>query len=156
MRTFRTLLLVGATATAAFCSPAGVLEMAKTIQVDPTVIEQPDKVKDPVAANLVRYNLRAAVRDADLKESDSSIHTHFVLDEFSPQGSMKRVLSYGTGRSNCTVDGRLVIADASGKELASVKIHVRGSVSFNSGDGIKPQATSDLERNLREAIESLK
>jgi hypothetical protein len=52
-----------------------------------------------------------------------------------------------------------VIQDAGGKELASVKIHIRGSVAFSPGGGNNTQgrqATSDFEKRLLEEIESLK
>ena len=69
MRTIRVLLFVAAVSTAAFCSTdvlkAGVLEKVSTLQVDPTVVTNPEKVKDPAAAaNLVRFTLRSAIREA--------------------------------------------------------------------------------------------
>jgi hypothetical protein len=159
MRIFPVLLFIAATSTALFCSPGGVLENVRKIQVDPTVIEQPEKVKGAVAASLVRYDLRAAVRDALLEEGDSSTRAHIILDEFSPESTAKRVIGFGSGRSISTVDGRLVIQDASGKELASVKIHVHGTVASNPGDGNNTQGrqpTSDFERRLLEEIERLR
>jgi hypothetical protein len=158
-RIFRALLFAAATSTAALCAPGGVLENVTKIRVDPTVIEQPEKIKDPVAANLVRFDLRAAIEDAHLAEGDSPIRAHMVLDEFSPDGGAKRLMNIGTGRNTRTVDGKLVIVDANGKELASVKIHVHGSVGFSPGDGNSTQgreAASDLERRLLEEIEKLK
>ena len=112
-----------------------------------------------MAANLAHYNLRAAVRDALLEEGDSPIRAHIVLDEFSPEGGVQRLMNLGTGRSIRTVDGRLVIQDASGKELASVKFHVRGSVAFGPGDGNNTpgrQAASDFEQLLLQEITRLK
>ncbi len=159
MRTLRALLLLAATSTVAFCSPGGVLDKVTTIQVDPTFVEQPNSVKDPTAANLIRYNLRAAVKDSHLLEGSSPIRTHFVLDGFTVEGTAKRALGLGAGKTTNTVDGKLVIQDATGKELASVKIHMRGSVAFSSGDGSDAQgrqATSDLEQRFIEEIEKLK
>jgi hypothetical protein len=159
MRTLQILFLLAATSTAAFCLPGGVLANVRRIQIDPTVIAQPEKVKDSLAANLVRFDLRAAVRDAYLEEGDSPIRAHIVLDEFSRESTAKRLIGFGTGRSTSTVDGRLVIQDASGKELASVKIHVRGSVAFSPDEGYNPQGhqpTSDFEKRLLEEIERLK
>jgi hypothetical protein len=158
MRTVQVLLFAAA-ATLAVCSAGGVLDNVKKIQVDPTVIEQPAKVRDAVAANLVRYDLRAAVRDARFDEGDSPTRAHFVLDEFTSEGAAKRVMDFGTGHAPRTVDGRLVIQDASGKELASVKIHLRGSVAFSPGDESSTQGrrpASDFERRLLEEIERLK
>src|ERR1700733_5817251 len=122
MRTLRALLLLAATSTVAFCSPGGVLDKVTTIQVDPTFVEQPNSVKDPTAANLIRYNLRAAVKDSHLLEGSSPIRTHFVLDGFTGEGTAKRALGLGAGKTTNTVDGKLVIQDATGKQLASVKI----------------------------------
>jgi hypothetical protein len=159
MRIFQVLLFVVATSTALFCSPGGVLENVRKIQVDPTVIEQPEKVKDAVAANLVRYSLRAAVRDALLEEGASPIRAHIVLDGFSSEGRTKRLIGFGTGRSISTVDGRLVIQDASGRELASVNVHVHGSVASSPNDGNNTQGrqpTSDFQKRLLEEIERLK
>jgi hypothetical protein len=159
MRVFQVLLFLAATSAALFCSPGGVLENVRKIQVDPTVIAQPEKVKDAVAANLVRYDLRAAFRDALFEEGDSPIRAHIVLNEFSSEGTAKRLMDFGTGRNPRTVDGSLVIQDASGKELANVKIHVHGSVASSPADGNNTQGrqpTSDFERRLLEEIERLK
>jgi len=159
MKMFRVLLLVAAISTTAFCSPGGVLENVTKIQVDPTIIERPEKVKDGVAANLVRYNLRAAVSDAHIEEGQSPIKAHFVLDGFSSESNAKRIMGIGSGPGSSTVDGRLVIEDASGKELASIKMHVHGSVAFSQGGGDPTQthkATSDFEQRLLQEIERLK
>jgi hypothetical protein len=159
MRSLQVLLFVIATSAAAFCSPGGVLENVRTIQVDPTVIRQPDKVKDPVAASLARYNLRAALRDALFEEGASPIRAHIVLDEFSSESTAKRLIGFGSGRSTNTVEGKLVIQDASGKDLASVRIHVHGSVASSPGDGNNTQGrqpTSDFEKLLLDEIERLK
>ncbi len=141
------------------CFPAGVLQNVKTIQVDPTVVEQPDKIRDTVAPELVRYDLRAALRDALLQEGASSIHAHFVLNEFSRLGASKRIADFGTGRNNRTVEGKLVFQDASGRELAVVRIHMRGSVAFDPGQESTTQGrrpASDLEKCLLDEIEKLK
>jgi hypothetical protein len=161
MKAFRALLFAAAIPTAVICASAagGVLEKATKIQVDPTVIEHPQNVDDNAAANLTRYDLRAAVRDAHLEEGPSAIRAHIVLDEFSSESRVRRVIDMGSGHSICTVDGRLVFEDASGKELASVKIHVRGSVVPVQGDAGTAQgreSTSDLERRLLREIEALK
>jgi hypothetical protein len=159
MRRFHVLLFIAATSIASFCSAGGVLENVRKIQVDPTVIEQPEKVKDATAGNLVRYDLRAAIRDGLFEEGDSPIRAHLVLDEFSSEGKAKRLVGFATGRCISTVDGRLVIQDASGKELASVKIHVHGSVASSPSDGNNTQGrqpSSDFERRLLEEIERLK
>ncbi len=159
MSMLRVLLFLAVTSMASFCYAGGVLANVKKIQVEPTVIEHPEKVKDAVAAKLVRYDLRAAVKDAILEEGESPIRTHFVLDEFSSQGATKKLMNFGTGRTIRTVDGRLVIQDATGRELASVKVHVRGSVALDPDEASNAQGrrpVSDLEQRLLEEIERLK
>jgi hypothetical protein len=162
MNVFKALVFVAAISTAAICASAagGVLEKATKIQVDPTVVEHPENVNDKTAANLARYDLRAAVRDAHLEEGQpADILAHIVLDGFSSESRARQVIDMGSGRSICTVDARLVFEDASGKELANIKIHVRGSVVPVQGDAAAPQGrepTSDLERRLLREIEALK
>lgn len=159
LRTLGVLLSLAAISTTAFASPDGVLQKVTTIQVEPTVVEVPGNVKDPAAANLVRYDLRAAIRDSHLVEGASRIRAHIVLDQFTIEGKTKRVLGAGTGKTTNTVDGKLVIQDASGKELASVKIHMRGTVAFSPGDGSDTQGTQavpDLERLLADDLMGLR
>ena len=158
MKIFPVLFIVAAASAAAFGSPGGVLEKVKKIQVDQTVVSQPDKVDNNMAANLIRFDLRAAVKDAHLDEGDSPIKAHFVLEEFSSESRARRLIGLGTGRSICTVDGRLVIDDENGKELANIKIHVRGSVAFSPGDGndSRTKPISDFEQRLHDEIEKLK
>jgi hypothetical protein len=159
MRIFQLLFVVTAASTAAFCSPGGILEKVTKIQVDPTVISHPENVEGTITGDLVRYNLRAAVKDAHFEEGDSPIRAHFVLDKFFSDGGVKKLTSLGTGHSTKTVDGKLVIQDSSGKELASVPIHVHGSVAFGQAQGEDAQghhATSDFEQRLLKEIEMLK
>jgi hypothetical protein len=159
MKFFRVMMIIPLISPAAFCTPGEVLEKVTKIQVDPTVIEQPEKVTEAQAGNLVRYNLRAAIKDAHLEEGNSSVRAHIVLDEFSSDNAARRLVGIGSGRKTNIVDGKLVIQDASGKELASVKIHVHGTVAFSAGEGNGEQAhppTSDLEQRLIKEIESLK
>jgi hypothetical protein len=135
------------------------LEKVTKIQVDPTIVEQAENVDSAIAGDLVRYNLRAAVKDAHFDEGASPVHAHFVLEKFFSEGGVKKLTGLGTGRSTKTVDGRLVIQDSSGKELASVKIHVHGSVAFVQAQGDEAQggrATSDFEQRLLKEIEMLK
>jgi hypothetical protein len=68
-------------------------------------------------------------------------------------------MDIGTGRALRTVEGRLVIQDASGKELASVTIHFRGSVGLNPDSGTNAQGrrpASEFEQRLLDEIERLK
>jgi hypothetical protein len=162
--TLRVVLVIAATSTVAFCSPgvlkAGILENVAKIQVDPTVVTNPEKVKDPAAANLLRFNLRAAVMQAHFEEGSSPIRIHIVLDEFSSaDGKVRRVLNLGASRSDNLVDGKLVIQDASGKQLASREIHFHGNVGLNPDDNADPshrQATSGFEHLLIDELQRLK
>jgi hypothetical protein len=162
MKILGIMLFVAAASTTTYGSPGGVLEKVTRIRVDPTVVEQPDKVVDAVAPNLARYNLRAAVKDAHLEEGDSPIRAHIVLDQYSTESPARKVIGFGfgSGRSVCTVDGRLVIQDADGKELASVKIHLHGTVAFSAGEGsdntTAKHPVSDFELLLTKEIEGLK
>jgi len=159
MRIFWILLFISAASAAAFCSPGGVLEKVNKIQVDPTVVDPSSKIDDSVAPSLVRYNLRAAVRDAHMEEGNSPIRAHIVLDIFSSESPVRKAAGMGSGRSTNTVDGKLVIQDANGKELASVKSHVHGSVAFSTSDADGDRgghATSDLEQRLLKEIEALR
>jgi hypothetical protein len=165
MRTLRVLLFVAAASAVAFCAPdvlkGGVLERISTLQVDPTVVTNPEKVKDPAAAaNLVRFTLRSAIREAHFAEGNSPVRIHIVLDEFSSSdGKVRRVLNLGSSRSDSLVDGKLVIQDASGKQLATREIHFRGNVGLNADENPDPshrQATSDFEQVLIDELQRLK
>ncbi len=146
--------------TLAFVLPAagGTLSNVKTIQVDATVIPNPDKVKDPSAANLVQDSLRAALRNADFEVGESPVRAHIVLNEFTSGSFAKRfIIGFGAGRS--TVDGRLVIVDETGKEIANVRIRVRGNLIWSPYQGAntqRRQATNSFDQRLLEEIEKLK
>ena len=147
-----------AISTAAFCSPGGVLEKVTKIQVDPTVVEQPEKITDSMAPNLVRFNLRAAIKDAHLEEGSSPVKAHIVLEKFTQENATKKLLNFGSGKNINNVDARLVIEDASGKQLANVRFHIHGSVAFTHAEGSAEDrpATSDFEQRLVQEIERLK
>ena len=161
MRTLLAALLAAAVSTAALCAPEGALTKVTTIQVDPTVVPSDAKIADPAAANLVRFNLRAAVKEAHFLEGSSPVHAHILLSSFtSPDGKVKRALNLGTGRMDNVVDGQLVIQDARGKPLATREIHFRGSVSF-SPDEANPdpqhrQPASQFEQLLIDELQRLK
>jgi hypothetical protein len=130
----------------------------KIVQVDPTVVLNPDKVKEEHAANQVADSLRNALKDANFEIGDAPIRAHIVLDEFTSGSTAKRfMVGFGAGRS--TVDCRLVILDADGKELANAKIRVRGNLIFSPYQGNntqRRQAVSSFEQRLLEEIEKLK
>ncbi len=148
--------------TLAVCSVraqnAGLLKGAKTIQVDATIVSNPDKVKEPAAPNLVQDSLKNALRTANIEIGEAPIRAHIVLDEFTSGSTAKRVLvGLGAGRSSVTC--HLVFQNADGKEIANSKIHVRGNLAFSPYEGNntqRRQAVSSFEQKLLEEIEKLK
>jgi hypothetical protein len=138
---------------------AAFLRDVKAIQVDPTVVGIPDKVKEDFAASLLEDSLRSALRDANFDTPDSAaVRAHIVLDEFSSGSTAKRFL-VGMGAGRSTVDGRLVFQDATGRELANVRIRVRGNLAWSSyqgGNRQRSQATNSFEERLAEEIARLK
>jgi hypothetical protein len=130
----------------------------KTIQVDPTVVPKPDKVKADFAPNLVQGMLINALRNSNFQVADAAVRAHIILEEFSSGSTAKRfVIGFGVGRS--TAGGRLVFQDADGKELANIPIRVRGQFLFNAYQGAntqRQQATSNFELRLMEEIARLK
>jgi hypothetical protein len=142
----------------AFSTVAGILENVKTIQVDPTVIPNPDKVKDAAAADHVQESLRGALRRADFEIGESPVRAHIVLDEVTSGNFAQRfVIGFGAGRS--TVAGHVVFVDGAGKEIANVRIRVRGSLAWGAYQGGKTQgreASNSFEQRLFEEIKKLK
>jgi hypothetical protein len=138
----------------------GILRDVKTIQVNKTIVPNPDRVKEDFAPNLVEDSLKNALRIANFEVSDAEQPTraHIVLTEFTSGSTAKRFLvGFGAGRS--TVEGRLIFQDAEGKELASVPLRVRGQLLFSGyqGDNTqRRQATSSFEQKLLEEIQRLK
>ncbi|MBZ5679471.1 MAG: DUF4410 domain-containing protein [Acidobacteriia bacterium] len=135
------------------------LRGVKAVQVDPTVVAKPDKVKEPSAPNLVQDSLKNALRTANIDIADSApIRAHIVLDEFTSGSTAKRFLvGFGAGRS--TVTCHLVLQDADGKELHSTKIHVRGNLVWSPYQGNntqRRQAVTSYEQKLLEEIERMK
>ena len=129
------------------------------VQIDPTAVPNPDKVKDPSASNLMQDSLRNAFRSANFETVASApVRAHIVLDEFTSGNTAKRVLiGLGAGRSSITC--HLVLEDSQGKELMSRKIHVRGDLAFSPYEGNNTQrrkAVSSLDQRLLEEIEKAK
>jgi len=111
------MMVVGAVQAQTAKALAGV----KTVQVDATVVPDASKVKEEHAPNQVADSLRNALKDANFEVGEAPIRAHIVLDEFTSGSTAKRfMVGFGAGRS--TVDCRLVIQDAEGKELVSRKI----------------------------------
>lgn len=130
----------------------------KTVQVDATVVPNAEKVKEEHAPNQVADSLRNALKDANFELGEAPVRAHIVLDEFT-SGSMAKRFMVGFGAGRSTIDCRLVIQDAAGKELASRRIRVRGNLLFSpyQGDNTqRRQAVSSFEQRLIEEIEKLK
>ncbi len=131
----------------------------KAVQVDATVVPNPEKVKEEHAPNQVADSLRNALRDANFEVAETApIRAHIVLDEFT-SGSMAKRFMVGFGAGRSTVECRLIIQDAEGKELASKKIRVRGNLAFSPYQGNntqRRQAVTSFEQRLLEEIEKLK
>ena len=153
------LTVCGVQAQSVAPQTAAPLRDVKTIQVDPTIVSDPEKVKEPSAPNLVQDSLKNALRSANIEIAESApIRAHIVLDEFTSGSTAKRVL-IGLGAGRSTVTCRLVLQDADGKELSNTKIHVRGNLVWSPYQGNntqRRQAVSSYEQKLLEEIERMK
>lgn len=152
------LLVLVVAALVPFVPAHGPLEDIKTVQLEPTAIPNPDKVKIEGASNLLQDNLRDALRAANFEIGDSPVRAHIVLDEFTSGSTAERVLfgTYGLGRSY--LDSHLVISGGD-KQLANVRIHVRGNFAMNGFEGGKTQsrqAENRFEKRLVEELNKLK
>ncbi len=151
------LALASASATAeAQRSP--ILRDVKAVQVNPTVVGNPDKVKADAAPVLLQDALRNAFRNAKIDTPNvAPIRAHLVLDEFTSGNTAKRfVVGFGAGRS--TVDARLVFQGEDGKELASTRIRVRGNLAWGAYQGAdrqRSQAVNSFDERLAEEIARL-
>lgn len=135
------------------------LRDVKAIQVESTVVANPEQVKEASAPNLVQDSLKNAFRSANIEIADSApVKAHIVLDEFSSGSTAKRVL-IGMGAGRSTVTCHLVIVGADGKELSNTKIHVRGNLVWSPYQGNntqRRQAVTSFEQKLLEEIERMK
>lgn len=136
-----------------------VLRDVKAVRVTDTTVPNPDKVKEDFAPTLIQDSLRNALRSANFEiAEDAPVSVHFVLDEFTSGSKAKRFLvGFGSGRSS--VDGRFVVQDASGKELANVRIRVRGNLwgsGYQGNERQRQQATNALDQRFLEEIARLK
>jgi len=130
----------------------------KTVQVDPTVVPQADKVKEEYAANQVADILRNALKKSNFEIGEAApIRAHIVLNEYTSGSRAKLMIGFGAGRS--TVDCGLVIEDSQGKELANRRIRVRGNPVSTPEQGNQTQlqqTVSSFEQRLLEEIEKMK
>ena len=160
-RTAILLTLVMTTVPAVMAQRTAVLRGVKQITVEETVVGNSENVKEDFAPTLVADSLRNALRDSnfDVVDEGAPIRAHIVLDEFSSGSATKRFL-VGMGAGRSAVDGRLVFLDQrTSKELANVKIRVRGNLAFSSyqgGNTQRRQATNAFEQRLVEEIARLK
>jgi hypothetical protein len=136
-----------------------ILRDVKAVQVNPTVVANPDKVKADFAPVLLRDALRSALQKAEIDTPGvAPIRAHLVLDEFTSGNTAKRfVVGFGTGRS--TVDARLVFQSEDGKELANSRIRVRGNLAWGAYQGAerqRSQAVNSFDERLMEEIARLR
>lgn len=141
-----------------FAQRVAILRDVRVVQVDPTVVSKPEKVKEDFAVNLVQDALRNALRYSNFEIGDAPIKAHILLEEFSSGSTAKRLLvGFGSGRS--TVKARLIFTDAGGKEIVNAKLDVKGNLLFSGYQGAntqRNQATSNFDRKLIEEIARLK
>jgi hypothetical protein len=147
------------------CLPADTTAQAKnvlrgvtTVEVEHTVVPDPGTVKEDFAPTLVEDALRNALRNANITVGEAPVKAHMVLNEFTSGNVAKRlIIGLGAGRS--VVDTRLVFTGEGGRELANVKIRVKGNFLFSGyqgGDTQRRQATTSLDQKLAEEIARLK
>ena len=154
------LVLVFASASAvAEAQRTPILRDVRAVQVNPTLLPNPDKVKADFAPVLLENALRNALRNADIDTpKEASIRAHIVLDEFTSGNTAKRfVVGFGAGRS--TVDARLVFQGEDGKELSNARIRVRGNLAWGAYQGAdrqRSQAVNSFDERLTEEIARLR
>jgi len=149
--------LVGAT-QAVEKTKEKILSGLKVVQVDATVVDNPEKVKEEQAPNQLADSLKNSLRYADIQVGEAPIRAHIVLHEFTSGSTAKRVL-IGMGAGRSTVNCTLVFVNAEGKEIFSKQIRVRGNLAFSPYQGNntqRRQAVNSLEQRLIEEIEGLK
>ena len=135
-----------------------VLRGVTTVEVEHTVVPDPGAVKEEFAPALVEDALKNALRNANIAVGDAPVKAHMVLNEFT-SGNVAKRLIVGLGAGRSVVDTRLVVTGEGGRELANVKIRVKGSFLFNAyqgGDTQRRQATTSLDQKLAEEIARLK
>jgi len=135
------------------------LRDVKAVQIEPTVVPHPEKVKEESAPNLMQDSLRNGFRSANFEIADvAPVRAHIVLEEFTSGSTAKRfMVGFGAGRS--TIDCHLVLVDADGKELRNVNIHVRGNLVWSPYQGNntqRRQAVNSFDQRLLEEIEKMK
>jgi len=93
------LVLLLASAPIGLAQRVAILRDVKTIQVEPTVVPNPEKVREDFAPNLVADALRNALRDTNFEVADSPVRAHIVLEEFNSGNLAKRfAIGFGAAR----------------------------------------------------------
>jgi hypothetical protein len=152
------LMLLLSVAQAVEKTKEKILAGVKVVQVEVTVVPNPERIKEQHAPNQVADSLKNSLRYADIQVGEAPIRAHIVLNEFSSGSTAKRVL-IGLGAGRSTVDCLLVFTNAEGKELYSKQIRVRGNLMFSPYQGNntqRRQAVNSLEQRLIEEVEALK
>jgi hypothetical protein len=80
------LLLVFAFVSVGSAQRAHILKDVKTIQVNPTVVSQPDKVKEDFAPSLIEDSLRNALKDSNFEVGDAPLLQHDRHDDVEHDG----------------------------------------------------------------------
>jgi hypothetical protein len=135
------------------------LKDVKEIQVMSTVVNNPEKVKNPDAASLVEKGLRRAVLANELHVVESApVKIRISLDEFTGGSFATRfVVGFGAGRS--TVDCRIQLLDQNEKEITSARVRARGSLAWGAYQGNTAQtkdAVNKFDQTLTDQIEKWK
>jgi hypothetical protein len=159
MRTLAALILTIGIAYPVFGqSDGGVLANVKIVSVAPTVLVNPDKVRDPTAALAAEQALKQALVSSGFEIGEAPVRVHIALEEFSGGNAVKRsALGFGSGRG--TVAGRLIVEDDSGRELSNLKIKARGGLLFSGYQSDQSQqrhAMAAFDKKLAEAVASLR
>ena len=153
------LTLIVALVSSTSAQRVAILRDVKEVHVTKTVVQNPEKVKEDFGPNLVEDSLREALRRANFEiTNDATTSAHIILEEFSSGSAAKRFL-VGLGAGRSTVAGRMVFTDANDKEIANIRIRVRGSLLFSSyqgGNTQRRQAVGSFDQKLTEEIARLK
>jgi Domain of unknown function (DUF4410) len=141
-------------AASAQIAAGGPLQDVKIIEVGPTIVPNPAKVKDAAAPGLVQDYLRQALLDAGFQIGKSPVKAHMVLNQFTSGNRAKRfAIGFGVGRSAITA--HLVIRDGRKNEIVDARIHIRGNVEWSPYEGAKTQrrqAEKSFEEQLLKEI----
>lgn len=83
------LTVCGVEAQSTAPSTSAPLRDVKTIQVDPTIVPNPEKVKEPSAPNLVQDSLKNALRMANIEIAENAPIRAHILPEVNSSRTRK-------------------------------------------------------------------